>query len=82
MKRNLKVDWAEAHRADIQADPERWGLESYAVTERLEVAAVLDVAGPLRGKPVLDAGCGDGTYSLAAAERGARVTGDRRPSAP
>lgn len=27
-----------ARRADIQADPERWGLESYAVTERLELA--------------------------------------------
>jgi ubiquinone/menaquinone biosynthesis C-methylase UbiE len=46
-----------------------------AVTERLEVAAVLDFAGPLKGKRVLDAGCGDGTYSLNAAARGALVTG-------
>jgi ubiquinone/menaquinone biosynthesis C-methylase UbiE len=46
-----------------------------AVTERLEVAAVLDFVGPLKGKRVLDAGCGDGTYSLEAAECGALVTG-------
>jgi ubiquinone/menaquinone biosynthesis C-methylase UbiE len=46
-----------------------------AVTERLEVAAVMGIAQPLAGKRVLDAGCGDGTYSIAAAERGALVTG-------
>jgi ubiquinone/menaquinone biosynthesis C-methylase UbiE len=46
-----------------------------AVTERLEVAAVMEFLAPVGGKRVLDAGCGDGTYSLAAAERGARVTG-------
>jgi ubiquinone/menaquinone biosynthesis C-methylase UbiE len=46
-----------------------------AVTERLELAAVLEFLAPLEGKRVLDAGCGDGTYSLAAAERVARVTG-------
>lgn len=46
-----------------------------AVTERLEVAAVLEVLAPMRGKRVLDAGCGDGTYALGAAERGALVTG-------
>jgi len=46
-----------------------------AITERLEVSAVFSVAGPLKEKRVLDAGCGDGTYSLEAAERGALVTG-------
>jgi ubiquinone/menaquinone biosynthesis C-methylase UbiE len=45
------------------------------VTERLEMAAVLDLLAPLEGKRVLDAGCGDGAYALAAAERGALVTG-------
>jgi ubiquinone/menaquinone biosynthesis C-methylase UbiE len=45
------------------------------VTERLEMAAVLELLAPLEGKRVLDAGCGDGAYSLAAAERGAMVTG-------
>lgn len=46
-----------------------------AVTERIEMAAVLDVLGPLDGRRVLDAGCGDGSYALEAAGRGALVTG-------
>lgn len=53
-----------------------------ATTERLERAAVLDLAGPLAGREVLDAGCGDGAYALAAAGAGARVTGvDPSPAA-
>jgi SAM-dependent methyltransferase len=39
------------------------------------MAAVLDVLGPLRGKRVPDAGCGEGSYSLEFARRGAQVTG-------
>jgi len=39
------------------------------------MAAVLDTLGPLEGKRVLDAGCGDGAYALEAARRGAAVTG-------
>jgi len=46
-----------------------------AVTERLELAAVLEILGPMEGKRVVDAGCGDGTYAIAATERGALVTG-------
>lgn len=58
-------------------------LESYARwrgtrlgerTERIERDRVLDLAGPLAGRRVLDVGCGDGTYALAAASLGARVT--------
>jgi ubiquinone/menaquinone biosynthesis C-methylase UbiE len=45
------------------------------ITERLEMAAVLDFLGPLKGKRLLDAGCGDGTYALEVATRGALVTG-------
>jgi predicted RNA methylase len=41
-----------------------------ATTERLERAAVLELAGPLAGRDVLDVGCGDGTYALAAAAAG------------
>lgn len=43
-------------------------------TERLERDLVLDLAGPLTGKRVLDVGCGDGTYAIAAAKLGALVT--------
>jgi len=39
------------------------------------MAAVLELLAPLEGRRVLDAGCGDGAYSLAATERGAIVTG-------
>jgi len=51
------------------------------VTERLERAAVLDLAGPLAGRDVLDIGCGDGTYALGAARAGARVTAVDRSAA-
>lgn len=43
------------------------------VTERLERTAVFELAGPLAGRDVLDVGCGDGTYAIAAARGGARV---------
>jgi predicted RNA methylase len=46
------------------------------VTERLERRAVLDLAGPLAGRDVLDVGCGDGAYGLAAAGAG----GDKPPA--
>lgn len=52
-----------------------------SVTERLERAAVLDLAGPLAGRDVLDVGCGDGTYGLAAARAGARVAAVDRSAA-
>jgi SAM-dependent methyltransferase len=52
-----------------------------AVTERLERAAMLDLAGPLEGRDVLDVGCGDGAYALAAARAGAHVTGLDRSAA-
>jgi SAM-dependent methyltransferase len=52
-----------------------------AITERLERAAVLDLAGRLDGREVLDVGCGDGAYALAAARAGARVTGLDRSAA-
>ncbi len=44
------------------------------ITERVETNVVFDLAGPLRGKRVLDVGTGDGTYAIEAAERGAVVT--------
>ncbi|MBN8611204.1 MAG: class I SAM-dependent methyltransferase [Deltaproteobacteria bacterium] len=44
------------------------------ITERVETDVVFDLAGPLRGKRVLDVGTGDGTYAIEAAQRGAAVT--------
>jgi ubiquinone/menaquinone biosynthesis C-methylase UbiE len=45
-----------------------------ARVEQIEVRVVFDLAGPLAGKRVLDAGTGDGTYAIEAAVRGAEVT--------
>jgi SAM-dependent methyltransferase len=54
---------------------ERWRASPLgALTERIEADVVLNLAGPLVGKRVLDIGTGDGTYALEAAARGAVVT--------
>jgi 2-polyprenyl-3-methyl-5-hydroxy-6-metoxy-1,4-benzoquinol methylase len=46
-----------------------------ALTERLEMDLVFELAGPLAGAAALDVGTGDGSYALAAASGGAIVTG-------
>lgn len=48
---------------------------THRADERIEETAVFDLAGELRGKRVLDLGCGDGTYSITASQKGAQVTG-------
>jgi 2-polyprenyl-3-methyl-5-hydroxy-6-metoxy-1,4-benzoquinol methylase len=54
----------------------RWRASSLgAITERVEQHLVFDLAGPLAGLAVLDVGCGDGTYAIEAAARGARAVG-------
>jgi ubiquinone/menaquinone biosynthesis C-methylase UbiE len=45
-----------------------------AITERFEERVVFDLAGPLRGRKVLDVGTGDGTYAIEAARRDAKIT--------
>jgi ubiquinone/menaquinone biosynthesis C-methylase UbiE len=71
---------AVAHREPSDLiDPElyaRWKESCLgALTERIEEDAIFRLAGDLGGKRVLDLGCGDGTYSIAAFQRGAHVTG-------
>ncbi len=46
-----------------------------AITDRLERALILDLAGDIAGRDILDLGCGDGDLALALARRGARVAG-------
>lgn len=45
------------------------------ITENLERAAVLELAGPVEGREILDVGCGDGTYTVALGMRGGWTTG-------
>lgn len=52
-----------------------------AVTERLERRLVLDLAGDVHAKRVLDLGCGDGDLAVELAKLGGAVTGaDASPS--
>jgi SAM-dependent methyltransferase len=46
-----------------------------AITEALERRLILDLLGDVRGKRVLDVGCGDGDLAVALAGRGATVVG-------
>ncbi len=54
----------------------RWrASEIGAITERLERRLILELAGDVRGRTVLDVGCGDGDFALQLARLGATVTG-------
>ena len=46
-----------------------------AVSDYTELPTMLALAGGVRGREVLDVGCGPGRHALALIERGARVTG-------
>nr|WP_246486834.1 class I SAM-dependent methyltransferase [Kribbella qitaiheensis] len=55
-----------------------WGVGRYEATGELLAPVsevVVGLVGPLAGRPVLDLGCGTGNAALAAAARGAVVTG-------
>ena len=57
-------------------DYARWrASEVGAITERVERRLVLDLIGDVRGKTVLDVGCGDGDLAIEPSKRGARVSG-------
>jgi ubiquinone biosynthesis O-methyltransferase len=45
------------------------------ITERLEQRLILDLAGDVSGKSVLDVGCGDGALAVELHRRGAQLTG-------
>ena len=45
------------------------------ITDRLEQALLIELAGAASGKMLLDVGCGDGALAIAFAGRGALVTG-------
>jgi len=58
------------------SDYARWRASSFGqLTERLEQEVIFELAGDVHGRSVLDAGCGDGSYSILAWTRGARVWG-------
>ena len=57
-------------------DYARWRATAVGrLTEQLEQDAVFGLFGDLRKRTVLDVACGDGTYSISACKRGARVFG-------
>jgi predicted RNA methylase len=56
-------------------DYARWRKSTLGgITEKIEEDAIFSLAGDLRGKHLLDLGCGDGTHSIAASKKGALVT--------
>jgi SAM-dependent methyltransferase len=64
--------------AEVESPRMEWGVGRYElIAEQLRPAAetVIDAAGSLAGKNVVDIGCGTGNAALLAAERGATVTG-------
>ncbi len=68
--------------SDLVESYARWRASPLgAITQRVEERVVFALAGPLQGLRVLDVGTGDAAYAIAAAQRGAAVTGidvDRR----
>ncbi len=54
----------------------RWRASDVgAITERLERRLILDLVGDVRGRGVLDVGCGDGDLAVELSKRGAHVVG-------
>jgi len=63
-------------RTDFPERYLRWRESALGtLTEAIESDVVIGALGDVAGSRVLDVGCGDGTYAMALAERGARVVG-------
>jgi len=56
------------HGAQLNAQPLAWGVWSLPESE-------IDLLGPVAGRDVLEYGCGAAQWSIALAQKGARVTG-------
>lgn len=64
------------HSAGLTESYIRWRSSRLGqITDALERQFLLELLGPVAGKPVLDVGCGDGSFALELARRGADVTG-------
>lgn len=60
----------------LPEDYARWrGSEVGAITERLERQLILELVGDVRGRSVLDVGCGDGDLAVLLARNGADAVG-------
>jgi 2-polyprenyl-3-methyl-5-hydroxy-6-metoxy-1,4-benzoquinol methylase len=77
IRTNFHVGWRsedkftpEAYKADLQAH-----LINRLEDDRRRIIPWLNAASPLKGKTVLEIGCGTGSSSIAIAEQGAKVIG-------
>ena len=61
-------DYQAQHGAQLAAHPKAWGIWSLPESD-------LDLIGAVRGRDVLEYGCGGAQWSIALARDGARVTG-------
>lgn len=71
MKQNTYDKFADEYARSIRL-PEQ---HAYSLSQNLVIPNVLEIAGAVEGKDVLDAGCGEGIVSRQLAERGAKVVG-------
>jgi SAM-dependent methyltransferase len=68
-----------SHRSILDLGPDnsaRWrASELGTITEGLERRLILELAGDVAGRRILDVGCGDGEFAIELGKRGAKVMG-------